>query len=204
MARSVLVVVALVAAVMTLGGCGCGGTEGITEAAGLTGPTAQGTGPDRSLIGPANAPVGGSATEESAVVFTPAHAGTLTRVDLLLSQGSAPGLVVLEVRPAAGDVPNPDPASALGSVIFDSAGLPQGPGLVTLDLAPYRVAVGPGQGLAIVLRSGGGSAVWWQTSADQAAFAHAAMRSRPAPGAPWGPWQASLGTDFSFQSWVSP
>jgi hypothetical protein len=196
--------VALFALVLTLGGCGCGGTEGDGGTAGFAGPSAQAPGPDRSLIGPANAPVGGSATEESAVVFSPSHAGTLTQIDLLLSRGPVPGPVLLEVRRALGDVPDSDPAAPLLSIPFDSGILSPVPGLATLDLSGHAVAVEPGQRYAVVLRSSGGSAVWWRTSTDQAAFAHAAVRARPAPGAPWGPWQASYETEFSFQTWMTP
>jgi hypothetical protein len=164
---------------------------------------AQAPGPDRSLIGPANDAVGGSATEESAVVFSPAHAGTLTQIDLLLSRGPVPGPVLLEVRRALGDVPDSSPAGLLLAVPFDSSILSPTPGLATVNLAAQPLAVDPALRYALVLRSSGGSATWWRTSSDQASFAHAAVRSRPAPGAPWEPWQASFDTDFSFQTWMT-
>lgn len=196
--------VALLALGMALQGCGCGGAEGVAGTTGLTGSVAQAPGPDRSLIGPANDPVGGSATEESAVVFSPTHAGALTRIDLLLSRGPVPGPVVLEVRRAVGDVPDSEPTGLLLSIPFDTGILSPTPGLATVDLAAQPLAVAPGAAYALVLRSSGGSAVWWRTDTDQAAFAHAAVRARPAPGAPWGAWQASLDTDFSFQTWMTP
>jgi hypothetical protein len=156
------------------------------------------------VIGPANEPIGGSATEESAVVFTPAHAGTLTRLDLLLSRGPVGGPALIEVRRALGSVPDEDPAALLLSIPFDSGFLSPVPGLATVDLTAQPVTVAPGEVYAIVLRAGSGAAVWWRTRADQVAFASAATRRRPAPGAPWSPWEAAPDTEFSFQTWVAP
>jgi hypothetical protein len=203
MTRQVLLGVAFAVAVTALGGCGCGGSDGTGTSLGIAGPVAQAPGPDRSLIGPANAPIEGTETEEAAVVFTPAHAGMLASIDLLLSRGAVPGPVVIEVRRAQGDVPDADPAALLLSIPFDSAILSPIPGLATVDLTSRALAVSPGQPLAIVLRAAAGTAIWWQATTDWAPFAHAALRTRPAPGAPWGPWQASLDADFSFQTWVT-
>ena len=204
MARMVWWVVALGAAVTAFGGCGCGGSDGTGTTLGIAAPVAQAPGPDRSLIAPANEPVEGTETEEAAVVYTPAHAGTLARIDLLLSRGAVLGPVVIEVRRARGDVPDPDPAALLLSIPFDSGILSPIPGLATVDLTSRAVAIAAGEPLAIVLRAAPGTAVWWQATTDWAPFAHAALRTRSAPGAPWGPWQASLEADFSFQTWVSP
>src|SRR5262245_3872426 len=103
MARTVWSVVAFGIVGTVLGGCGCGGSGGGDTTLGIAAPSAQAPGPDRSLIGPANAPIEGTATEEAAVVFAPAHAGTLARIDLLLSRGAVPGPVVIELRRARGD-----------------------------------------------------------------------------------------------------
>ena len=197
--------VALFAVVMTLGGCGCGGGEEAGLTSGLAGPVAQAPGPDRSLIGPANAPVGGSA-----------HRGVGRRLHARPRRGAdadrPPALARPRARPGPARGPpgarrrpglGPGRAAALDPVRLRNPLRPcRGSRRSTSRRTPWRVE--PGQRYAIVLRSSGGSAVWWRTSTDQAAFAHAAVRARPAPGAPWGPWQASLDTDFSFQTWMTP
>lgn len=198
--RRGIATVALVAAGLGFGGCGCGGTPGLSEIETVS-VSAPGTpGLDLSLIGPAQEASEASATEETAVILAFAHTGRLTRVDLLLEAGATAGTVVLELRPVLGDVP--DAGTLWASTVVDVSALPPAPGLVSVDLAPLDLRVQAGQRCALVLRAGTATATWWGTRNDWAPVAHAAHRSRPAPGAPWTPWQSSP-TDVCFQTWLS-
>lgn len=202
MRRWFLGLVGLASVGALLPGCGCGGEPGLSEAQGLTVSAPGVPSMDVALVGPANAALTASATEEVAAILTFAHTGTLTRVDLLLAQGATAGPVLLEVRPVVGGLP--DGNVLLGSAGLDASTLPPAPGMVSVDLTPLHAHVTAGQTVAVVLRSAGGSAGWWGPSNDWSPAAHRARRTRASPGAPWGPWQASASGDLCFQTWIAP
>jgi hypothetical protein len=202
MRRSILSLFVLVLTGSVLAGCGCGGEPGLSEVQGFTASAPGVPSLDVALIGPANAAMTASATEEVAAIVTFAHTGTLTRVDLLLAQGATAGALLIEVRPVVGGLP--DPNVLLASAGLDGSALPPAPGLVTVDLTALHAHVTAGQTVAVVLRSAGGTAGWWGPSSDWSPAAHRARRTRPSPGAPWGPWQASTTGDLCFQVWIAP
>ncbi len=143
-------------------------------------------------------------TEDAAQVFTVGLDGTLSRIEVLLTQQGGEGNLHFELRACDGSgVPLEDNNDFLASVTLDVADLPAGPATpstpwLSVDLTSLAIPFQNGERMAIVLRSSGATVTWWAGDLDP--YTAGAGWRRDVSG---GSWQTlSPSVDFMFRVYL--
>jgi hypothetical protein len=151
--------------------------------------------------------VGNSSDQSLAQTFTVGVAGTLTRFDAYIEDAGGGGnLVLWNIQPTVGGVPDQSVTVSLASGTFLSTAAPQNSfSFYTINLDSSPISVSPGEVLAIAFSTANsGTSISWQGEKPNP-YAHGDAFVG-VPGANSTAWSTSFlaGYDLGFRTYVEP